>query len=139
MAKITFATSWDTPVITGEKNSGELLVDTTGYIRPDVKIKSFIAAGQALKEYQATQCDYDDGVDRDNVSLPRYADKLEILGKAKKAQELAEQALARITEKQKIEAMHKPQKLSEAEERAKVGKQDIGKNPDMLTDKGLSE
>lgn len=53
----------------GEINSGELLVETAGYISAEQRIINIMRAGQRLQETRREMYDYDyeDDIDEDNI------------------------------------------------------------------------
>lgn len=51
------------PVPQEEKNSGEILVETAGYIPADKQIEAFLDAGQRLNAARAEMYDFPDGKD----------------------------------------------------------------------------
>jgi len=50
------------PEYEGEDNSGEELVETSGYISAEVQIENMILAGERLDEYRRQMYDYPEGL-----------------------------------------------------------------------------
>lgn len=53
-----------------EKNSGEMIVETAGYIPAEIRIRSLLAAGKRLEEARAEMYDWPDGVLPDKYDIP---------------------------------------------------------------------
>ncbi len=60
-----FQTRWNRQKTSPEKNSGEILTETAGYIPPKIKIEQLILAGKQLKEFRSHQFDFPDGSEID--------------------------------------------------------------------------
>ena len=57
---MNFATHYKPNKCTPESNSGEIKVETAGYIPAQKRIENLINAGQRLKEFRESQFDFPD-------------------------------------------------------------------------------
>ena len=64
-----FYTQYNRPDDPGEINSGELLVETAGYVPAEQRIRAIMMAGQRLVESRRAEYDYDS---EDDISEDRY-------------------------------------------------------------------
>lgn len=66
---MTFFTQYNWPDTRGEWNSGESIVDPSGYISPKQRIQNLIRAGERLEEFRREQYDYEHGEEDDGEWL----------------------------------------------------------------------
>lgn len=71
--KIQFRTPYNRSPLQGEINSGELLVETAGYVSAQKRIESIMLAGQRLVEARREMFDYDadDDLEEDRYPVTR--------------------------------------------------------------------
>lgn len=74
----------------GEKNSGEIITTTLGYISPKRQIESILSAGERLRLARENEYTYpsNSAVEDDGYTCPNiYADKVDIAELSKKLEE----------------------------------------------------
>lgn len=106
-----FHTPYSRPETTGEKNSGEHLTDTTGYIRPDLRIKAMIKAGERLIDFRIEQSDIPDGFYREEHTMPYRPTELDLREKdhlIEKGKAAAKRMKERMEERRKSLSPEKP-------------------------------
>lgn len=93
-----------------EKNSGELITDTTGYVRPDLIIKSMINAGAKLANFRQDQSELQDGYYREENFFPYRSDELSLIDLNNRSQKRAKFAVKRLNKNRPNDAEKSPDK-----------------------------
>lgn len=99
---------------------GDRVTDTTGYITPNVRINSMIAAGEKLVEFRDEQALILNEIYADERALPYNPSELDMLELNAKTSVRAEEALKRMRRYQEdVEAQNKAKGDQLAEDAAK--------------------